>query len=277
MMPPGRKAVVRMRKIEFSDVSLTYVDGSNAYEALHHMDFSVNKGEFVSIIGSSGCGKSSTLSILAGLRDPTDGKYLIDGIQSHGTGKNRGVVFQHYSLFPWMTAEENITFAIRQANTSISRLRARELAHDYLQKVGLTGFEEKYPYQLSGGMQQRTAIARTLAMQPEIFLLDEPFGAIDARNRLLLQDLLLQMLEQEQPTKTIVFVTHDVDEAILLSDRILFMNKKKITNEFTVPFARPRHREEIFPTPEYAELRQAILSCFFSSIKENIGGKEVYL
>ena len=266
-----------MHKIEISDVSLTYDDDGTVYNALDRMNFSVEPGEFVSIIGSSGCGKSSTLSILAGLREPTEGKYLIDGQVSHGTGRNRGVVFQHYSLFPWMTAEENIAFGIRQAFPDTTEQEASDIAREYLGKVGLSGFGEKYPYQLSGGMQQRTAIARTLAMQPEILLLDEPFGAIDARNRILLQDLLLDVLGQEKQQKTIVFVTHDIDEAILLSDRILFMDKKQIMEEFAVPFSRPRRRERIFQSQEYIRMRQALLSCFFRGIREKIGGEEVVL
>jgi NitT/TauT family transport system ATP-binding protein len=266
-----------MAKIEVNDVSLAYIDGDVAYEALHHMDFQVGQGEFVSIIGSSGCGKSTTLSILAGLRDPTSGQLLIDGTESHGTGRNRGVVFQHYSLFPWMTAVGNVSFGVRQMDADMTRRQAKETAERYLQKVGLAGFEEKYPYQLSGGMQQRVAIARTLAMRPEILLMDEPFGAIDARNRILLQDLLLEMLQEEQQEKTIVFVTHDVDEAILLSDRVMFMENKKIIKEFKIPFVRPRQREKIFSSEGYAKLRQEIMGCFFHGIKEKIGGAEVVL
>ena len=266
-----------MHKIEISDVSLTYDDDGVIYNALDRMNFSVEPGAFDSIIGSSGCGKSSTLSILAGLREPTSGRYLIDGEVSHGTGRNRGVVFQHYSLFPWMTAEENIAFGIRQAFPDTTQKEAAEIAREYLEKVGLAEFEDKYPYQMSGGMQQRTAIARTLAMQPEILLLDEPFGAIDARNRILLQDLLLEVLGKEKQQKTIVFVTHDIDEAILLSDRILFMDKKQISEEFIVPFDRPRNREKIFQSQEYIQMRQALLSCFFRGIREKIGGEEVVL
>ncbi len=266
-----------MKKIEFSDVSLTYNDDGTAYTALHHMNFSVEEGEFVSIIGSSGCGKSSTLSILAGLREPTEGQYLIDGKESHGTGRNRNVVFQHYSLFPWMTAEDNVAFGIRQAFPEAGEKEAFATAKEYLERVGLSGFGKKYPYQLSGGMQQRTAIARTLAMKPEILLLDEPFGAIDARNRILLQDLLLEVLGKEKEKKTIVFITHDMDEAILLSDRILFMDKKRILEEFDVPFSRPRIREEIFQSREYIKMRQALLSYFFRGIQERIGGEEVVL
>lgn len=266
-----------MQKIDFSHVFLTYDDRGSSYDALQDMDFSVAEGEFVSLIGSSGCGKSSTLSILAGLREPTAGRFLIDGKESHGTGKNRGVVFQHYSLFPWMTALDNVIFGIQQADKGIDKKTAAALAEKYLAKVGLQEFFDKYPYQMSGGMQQRTAIARTLAMQPEILLLDEPFGAVDARNRIVLQDLLLEVLEQEEKAKTIVFVTHDIDESILLSDRVLFMDNKHIAHEFKIPFARPRRREQIFATAEYTQLRNSMLSCFFSGIKERIGGEEVYL
>jgi NitT/TauT family transport system ATP-binding protein len=176
-----------------------------------------------------------------------------------------------------MRADENIAFGIKQAFPETTDKEAADIAKEYLEKVGLAGFGKKYPYQLSGGMQQRTAIARTLAMQPEILLLDEPFGAIDARNRILLQDLLLEVLGKEKEKKTIVFVTHDVDEAILLSDRILFMDKKRILEEFEVPFSRPRKREEIFQSRDYINLRQSLLSCFFSGIQEKIGGEEVVL
>ncbi len=251
-------------KIKFEDVSLIYDDGVKSYKAISDMSFSVDEGEFVSIIGASGCGKSSTLSVLAGLRNPTAGRLMIDGVESRGTSKNRGVVFQHYSLFPWMTAEGNVSFGIHQAMPELPIEEARETAVSYLARVGLTGFEEKYPHELSGGMQQRTAIARTIAMQPEILLLDEPFGAIDARNRVVLQDLLLEVLGQESAPKTIVLVTHDIDEAILLSDRILFMDGKSVAAEFVVPFERPRVREAIYASNEYMRLRQSLMRCFFN-------------
>ncbi len=162
-------------KIKFEDVSLIYDDGVKSYKAISDMSFSVDEGEFVSIIGASGCGKSSTLSVLAGLRNPTAGRLMIDGVESRGTSKNRGVVFQHYSLFPWMTAEGNVSFGIHQAMPELPIEEARETAVSYLARVGLTGFEEKYPHELSGGMQQRTAIARTIAMQPDILLLGDVY------------------------------------------------------------------------------------------------------
>lgn len=253
-----------MSKIEFKNISLDYRDNSGSvYKALDGVNFSVEEGEFVSIIGSSGCGKSTILSVLAGLNHQKDGSFLIDGVETSGTGKNRGVVFQHYSLFPWMTIKRNLEFGIKQNFPELSKKELSEKALLYLEKVGLKGFEYKFPSQLSGGMQQRAAIARTLAMESEILLMDEPFGAIDAKNRVILQDLLLEILDSTEQKKTIVFVTHDVDEAILLSDRILFMKDKKIETELKVPFERPRNRERLTTDGAYRSLRKEIVDLFY--------------
>jgi NitT/TauT family transport system ATP-binding protein len=266
-----------MSKIQLKQAYLDYVDNGTAFNALADLCLSVEEGEFVSVIGSSGCGKSTILNVLSGIRPLTKGEYLIDNEPVDGPGKNRGIVFQHYSLFPWMTSRGNVSFGIRQINDGIKKREVEELAKEYLAKVGLKGFENKYPFQLSGGMQQRVAIARLLAMKPEILLMDEPFGAIDARNKQLLQDVLLELLIAENEKKTIVFVTHDVDEAILLSDRVLFMYNKKIEEEITVTFPRPRAREEIFRTSEYLALRKRIMALFFRDVMENIGGNEVVI
>ena len=253
-----------MSKLELKDISLDYTDRlGQPFTALDGVTFSVEEGEFVSIIGSSGCGKSTILSVLAGLNSPLSGTYTIDGKPAAGTGKNRGVVFQHYSLFPWMTARKNVEFGIRQNYPQMTRKELSDKAQEYLKRVGLSGYENKYPSQLSGGMQQRAAIARTLAMGSEILLMDEPFGAIDAKNRVILQDLLMEILEQTTPKKTIVFVTHDVDEAILLSDRILFMQDKKIAKEIRTGFGRPRNRESLTMTGDYQELRRRIVNLFY--------------
>ncbi|MBQ7265724.1 MAG: ABC transporter ATP-binding protein [Firmicutes bacterium] len=266
-----------MKKIRLEHVYLEYNDDNNKYSALEDLNFSVDEGEFVTIIGSSGCGKSTTLSILSGLREPTAGKFYIDDKESIGTDKNRSVVFQHYSLFPWMTSKKNVSFGIKQVKKNISRKELNERAKEYLKLVGLEGFENKYPYQLSGGMQQRVAIARTLAMETDILLMDEPFGAVDAKNRETLQDLLSELLENEKSKKTIVLVTHDIDEAILLSDRILFMRNKKIERDIEVNFHRPRKREDIYKTKHYRNLRQEIMSLFYKDVGESIGNKEVVL
>lgn len=268
---------VGVDKIKLEHIYLEYNDDNQKYSAIEDLNFTVKEGEFVSIIGSSGCGKSTTLSILSGLRSPTKGVLYIDGKESVGTSKNRSVVFQHYSLFPWMTSRKNVCFGIKQVSDRKNKKEINSLAEKYLKAVGLESFEDKYPYQLSGGMQQRVAIARTLAMQPEILLMDEPFGAIDAKNRVALQDLLLELLQNEEEKKTIVLVTHDIDEAILLSDRILFMSGKTIEEEIKVNFERPRKRDDLYGTDHYKKLRQKIMNLFYKNVGERIGNEEVVL
>ncbi|MDR1655747.1 MAG: ABC transporter ATP-binding protein [Treponema sp.] len=266
-----------MSKIRLNNACLDYVDNGKAFTALSDLSLSVEEGEFVSIIGSSGCGKSTILNVLSGIRSLCKGEFLIDEQPVEGPGKNRGIVFQHYSLFPWMTSKRNVSFGISQAFDNMGKKEIDRLAREHLHKVGLRGFENKYPYQLSGGMQQRVAIARALAMKPEILLMDEPFGAVDAKNKMILQDLLLDLLVRDQEKKTIVFVTHDVDEAILLSDRMLFMHNKKIEQEIAIDFKRPRIREDLFKTDRYRELRKEIMSLFYRDVLENIGGSEVVI
>ena len=164
-----------MPAISIKNINKTYIDqDGNEVQALHDINLDVAEGEFVCIVGPSGCGKSTTLSILAGLNNPQSGSFLIDGQETRGTGKDRGVVFQHYSLFPWMSVRKNIEFGIKQNFPRLSKKELTAKAMEYLEKVGLKGFENKYPYQLSGGMQQRAAIARTLAMETDILLMDEP-------------------------------------------------------------------------------------------------------
>ena len=266
-----------MEKLKLENAYLEYNDsGNDPYLALEDVNFSVNEGEFVSIIGASGCGKSTTLSILSGLRQLTSGRFYIDGQESVGTGTNRSVVFQHYSLFPWMTAKKNVSFGIKQANKKMPDSEISKKADEYLKSVGLGDFEDKYPFQLSGGMQQRVAIARTLAMDSEILLMDEPFGAVDAKNRQDLQDMLLDLLQHHRD-RTIVLVTHDIDEAILLSDKILFMSNKKIQRTIEVDFPKPRKRQEVFGTEKYKKIRQEIFSLFYERVKEEIGNEEVIL
>ncbi len=252
-----------MGKIDLENITLDYLDNGTVFRALEGVSFSVQEGEFVTIIGSSGCGKSTLLSVIAGLHDPSSGSLCIDGKKTRGTGKNRGVVFQHYSLFPWMTVKRNVEFGIHQAFPQKSKKETGAEALKYIHDVGLAGFEHKYPFQLSGGMQQRAAIARTLAMKTDILLMDEPFGAIDAKNRVILQDMMMKLLDHSEPKKTIIFVTHDVDEAILLSDRILFMKDKKIAKDIQVNFKRPRARELLFESPQYIRLRREIVDMFY--------------
>ena len=174
-----------MSRIEVRNLTVEYAEKNNRFTALEDVSFSVDSGEFVSVIGSSGCGKSTMLSVLKGINSPTRGTVLIDGKPINGTGSDRGVVFQHYSLFPWMTARKNVAFGVKQAKRDLPRSERLKIADEFLNKVGLENFGNKYPSQLSGGMQQRVAIARALAMDTDILLMDEPFGAIDAKNRTL--------------------------------------------------------------------------------------------
>ena len=250
-------------KIEVDDVSFRYPATEGAGKSqLEHLSFDVREGEFVSLIGGSGCGKSTTLSLLAGLNRADQGQVRIDGLETHAPGKNRGVVFQHYALFPWMRVRKNVEFGIRQVSEA-NKKDIREKAERYLKLVGLEGSENLYPYQLSGGMQQRVSIARLLSMETEILLMDEPFGAIDAKNRVVLQDLLLALLERSAKRRTVVFVTHDIDEAILLSDRILFMKDARIAETLEVPFEHPRNREEIVTSRQYQEFRRKLFNLFY--------------
>lgn len=270
-----------MSTIAIQNLTMNYTERNNSFTALENVSFTVNSGEFVSIIGSSGCGKSTLLSIVEGINKPSDGSIKIDGKEINGTGKDRGVVFQHYSLFPWMTARKNISFGIKQVQKGLKASERLKIADEFLEKVGLSEFKNKFPCQLSGGMQQRVAIARALAMDTDILLMDEPFGAIDAKNRTILQELLLKLWEGNgsEEKKTVMFVTHDIDEAILLSDRIILMsaNPGKVKQEFRVPFKRPRNRAKLVQTKEYSHFRNRLINAFYDDVALKIGGSEVVL
>jgi NitT/TauT family transport system ATP-binding protein len=257
-------------KLSLKDVTLSYEGNGRRQTVLEDLSFEVRTGEFVSLIGSSGCGKSTTLSLISGLNMPDSGAVSIDGLPVCGPGKDRSVVFQHYALFPWMKARRNVEFGIRQVSSATKRdITAK--ANYYLARVGLEGKESLYPHQLSGGMQQRVSIARALAMETEILLMDEPFGAVDAKTRTVLQDLLLELLEEQHRKRTVVFVTHDIDEAILLSDRILFINNRHVAKEVPVPFAHPKSRRDIVFAPVYRELRKEVFDLFYDDEGEYYG------
>jgi NitT/TauT family transport system ATP-binding protein len=262
-------------KIDIQNLGVTYEERGELFTALQGVTFSVDEGEFVSVIGSSGCGKSTLLSVLEGLRAPTSGAVLIDGKPLTGTGLDRGVVFQQYSLFPWMTARGNVAFGIKQARKDLTRKRILEIADEYLEKVGLADASSRYPSRLSGGMQQRVAIARALAMDTDILLMDEPFGAVDAKNRVILQELLLRLWQNEQKHKTVVFITHDIDEAIFLSDRVIMLTESPgtVAKDISVPFPRPRERSALLHSPDYADFRGNLTTLFFDS-ESKIGETE---
>lgn len=267
-------------KIEINDLTVDYAEKNKRFTALKNVSFGINEGEFVSIVGSSGCGKSTLLSVLEGIYKAASGTVNIDGKPVEGTGTDRGVVFQHYSLFPWMNTRSNIAFGIRQVRKDLSKKERLALADEYLKKVGLEGYGNKYPSQLSGGMQQRAAIARALAMDTDILLMDEPFSAVDPKNRTELQELLLHLWEGEEKNgkkKTVVFVTHDIDEAILLSDRIVVMahHPGTVADILKVPFERSHRRAAMREDRAYTKFRDSIMSIFWGNVYNGIGEEVV--
>jgi len=251
-------------KIQTENLSMVFGDKQSGFHALKDINLQIRQGEFVCVIGPSGCGKSTLLSILEGITPQTAGNVYIDGKAVDGPGKERAVVQQHYSLFPWMSAKKNIIFALRQISDTKDKQALEGTALQYLELVGLKGAEDKLPGELSGGMQQRVAIARALAVDPDILLMDEPFGAIDAKNRLLLQELLLKLWGEQEKKKTVVFVTHDIDEALLLADRILFMEPARIVEEIHVNAPRPREKSSFFSSAVYNNLHRKLFNLFYN-------------
>jgi NitT/TauT family transport system ATP-binding protein/sulfonate transport system ATP-binding protein len=219
---------------------------------LQPIKLAVADNDFITIVGPSGCGKSTLLRIIAGLDTPTVGRVMLDGAPVSGPGADRGMVFQSYTLFPWLTARQNICFGLREKNMPLRQ--QDEIAAHYIAKVGLAGFEHHYPKMLSGGMQQRTAIARALANDPKILLLDEPFGALDNQTRGLMQELLLGIWETEQ--KTVLFVTHDIEEAIFMANRVVVMSARpgRLKADVAVDLAHPRHYT-VKTTPQFSAIK----------------------
>jgi NitT/TauT family transport system ATP-binding protein len=230
--------------------------GKEAVRAVDDASFTVNENEFVAIVGPSGCGKTTLLRIVAGLTPTTSGEVLCNGNPVTGPSINRAVVFQRFNLFPWRTVKENVAFGPEMIGES--KAEYERLAEEYIELVGLDGFQDSYPSELSGGMQQRVGLARALVVDPDILLMDEPFGALDAQTRQLMQRELLEIWEENR--KTILFITHDIDEAILLADRIFVMgiNPRRIVEQIDVPFDRPRYDNEIEGNETFAELKQEI-------------------
>jgi len=227
--------------------------------ALQATDLDVAENDFVTILGPSGCGKSTLLRIVAGLDTPTAGEVLLDGRRITGPGADRGMVFQSYTLFPWLTVLDNVAFGLRERG--LPRTEQVDTARSYIHKVGLKGFENHYPKQLSGGMQQRTALARALANRPRMLLMDEPFGALDHQTRELMQELLLGIWEAERTT--VLFVTHDIDEAVFIGSRTMVMTARpgRIKLDRDVPLPHPRSYA-VKTTPAFmalkAELTEAV-------------------
>jgi NitT/TauT family transport system ATP-binding protein len=244
-----------MGSVEISNLRRTFTrDDGGIVEAIGGVSLTIGHDEFVSFVGPSGCGKTTLLRIIAGLDQADSGAILVDGKQISGTSPMVGMVFQEYSLFPWRNVLDNVAFGPEMRG--ISKEERHDIARRYVSLVGLDQFERSYPYELSGGMRQRVAIARALANDPDLLLMDEPFGALDAQTRNKMQSELLSIWEQSK--KTILFVTHSVDEAVYLSDRIVVMSARpgKIRSIIQVPISRPRNRTD----PEFARLRRDVLA-----------------
>ncbi len=249
-----------MRETVIKDLSFSY-PGTDKL-VLKDINMDVAEGEFVSILGQSGCGKSTLLRLLAGLEKQTSGEILIDGKPFSGPSLSRGVVFQDYGLFPWMTAGENIMLALRQRFPERDKKELREVAVNMLQSVGLDkGVYNKLPKELSGGMKQRCAIARAFGIDPPILLMDEPFGALDAVTRARLQDMVLELWRKQEPKKTVFFVTHDVDEAILLSTKIFVLGQSPSNVIFNcdIPSDGRPTRETQFDDPKFLNLSNTLI------------------
>ncbi len=253
-----------MDKIKLQAKGLTkiYEDKKGASVlAIDHVDLEVRESEFVMIVGPSGCGKTTLINILGGLLPATSGEVLLDGKPVTEAGADRGMVFQGYSLFPWLTVQKNVEFGLKMKKMPAAR-RAEQARH-YIQLVGLEGFEDSLPKQLSGGMKQRVAIARTLANEPEILLMDEPFGALDAQTRVVMQELLSKV--RRETNTTILFITHDIDEAVLLGDRIYVMSRRPgaVRDVVTVGLARDRSHESLVE-PEFLATKKKIMDMLWA-------------
>jgi nitrate ABC transporter ATP-binding subunit len=248
------------RFLELSRLGKTYDHPTGPAVIVKDFDLSVCEGEFVCIIGHSGCGKSTVLSIVMGLNAPTEGGVILAGREVNGPGTNRGVVFQSPALLPWLTARDNVLLAVEQVNGQRGRVERMQLADRYLALVGLKDVVDCYPDELSAGMRQRVGIARALALEPEVLLLDEPFSLLDALTRMELQEELMRLWDEDR--KTVLMVTHDVDEALFVADRIVMMTSgpaATVGEILTVPFSRPRCRADVLNHHDYYRLRDHLV------------------
>ncbi len=250
-----RRLKQRPVTLEVKGLDKKFETPTETVTALRNINFKTHKREFVCVIGPSGCGKSTLIRILAGLETPTSGKVLVDGKEVHGPGQDRGMVFQGYTLFPWLTVKKNVMFGLQQAGHSNEI--AEEDARQWIDLVGLTQFVDSYPHQLSGGMKQRVAIARALANQPRVLLMDEPFGALDAQTRSKMQSYLMEIWQNIDIT--ILFITHDLDEAIYLADRILVLKAHpgEVQEIIEVPVPQPRSPEQLL-SPEFLATKKRL-------------------
>lgn len=252
-------------KLKIDNVYKEYQGRNGKTIALNGVSLDIRENEFICVVGPSGCGKSTLLNIIAGLLEPTSGTVSLDGKVIEGTGVERGVVFQQYALFPWRTVLKNVMFPLEMKK--VPKAEAEAIARKYIKSVGLEGFEKSFPKELSGGMKQRVAIARAYAANPEVLLLDEPFGALDAQTRVQLQSELLETWEKEK--KTCFFITHDVDEAVILAQRVIIMSARPGRIKKIVDIDIPYPRTQATKTdPRFLELKSEIWNQVYQEFLE---------
>lgn len=266
-----------MSYLKIENMEIAFNTAKGKFVAVTDIDLEVDKGQIVSIIGHSGCGKSTILNAVAGMVFPSRGKVILNKKEIKGPGPDRGIVFQNYSLLPWLTVYQNIFQAVDAALKEKTKAEKHELSEKYLRMVNLWEHREKHPKQISGGMKQRVAIARAFAIDPEVLLLDEPFGALDALTKSSLHIELLKMWNLTHRSKTIIMVTHDIEEAIFLSDRIVVMNNgpaATIREIEDVHLPRPRNKKDTVNMPEYKAIRERLLSLLVEKVE--IDEKDFY-
>jgi len=252
-----------MTMLSITNLGKVFDSNKGVVTALEDINLTVDRGELAVIVGPSGCGKSTLLNIVAGLEHASSGEAALEGSPITGPGADRGMVFQSYTLFPWLTVQKNVEFGLRLKG--VPTAERAQTARRYIEMVGLSGFENSLPKELSGGMKQRVAIARVLANKPAMLLMDEPFGALDAQTRLLLQELLLDVWRQE--SSTILFITHDIDEAILLADNVYIMSRRPGRLKARVPVNIPRPRDhKASLTPEFSRVKSQIMELLWEEI-----------
>ena len=260
------RATTSTKRAQFDHVSLTFDTPKGKLRVVDDVTYDINDGDFIAVIGPSGCGKTTMMSMLAGFQKPTTGKVLFDGALVNGPGPERGVIFQEYGVFPWLTVKQNIAFGLQLKANHVALSERNQICDHYLALMGLTDFANSYPKHLSGGMRQRLAIARAYAVKPQFLLMDEPFGALDAQTRANMQNLLLHVLATEG--KTVMLITHSVEEAIYLASRIVVVTARpaRIKEIIDVPFAYPRD-ESLQERAEFVALRSHIRELVMSEYR----------
>ena len=270
MLASAPPTTVAPAKLRIENVALRFTPKHGApIIALENISLDIRDKEFTVIVGPSGCGKTSLLRLVAGLIEPTEGTIWLDDVRVTGPGRDRGMVFQSYTLFPWLTVQQNVEFGLKLRRTPPSE--RRDIARRFIAQVGLEGFERHYPKQLSGGMMQRVALARALANDPAVLLMDEPFGALDSQTRSLMQELLLDIWQQS--SKTVLFITHDIDESILLGDRVYVMTARPGRIKEMVDIDLPRSRAvDVLTSEPFMKLKRRIMRSIHEEAVRSFAG-----